>query len=137
MSFAYSSDGLRISKTVNDVTRHYVYDGNLLVAEYTDTEAIVYIYDAFDSPIGFKCRTSSYTADAWDIYWYGKNLQGDIVAIYNSAGTLLVTYEYNAWGATTKSYSNSGGTTTATKNNLTYRGYYPYSCHTVRDGDAC
>ena len=124
MSFAYNSDGLRISKTVNDVTRHYVYDGDLLVAEYTDTEAIVYIYDAFNSPIGFKCRTSSYTADAWDVYWYGKNLQGDIVAVYNSAGTLLMSYEYTAWGGATRYYSNGGGTTTATKNNLTYRGYY-------------
>ena len=124
MSFAYNSDGLRISKTVNGVTRHYVYDGDLLVAEYTDTEAIVYIYDAFDSPIGFKYRSSSYAADVWDVYWYGKNLQGDIVAVYNSAGTLLVSYKYTAWGETTRYYSNGGGTTTAAKNNLTYRGYY-------------
>ena len=124
MSFAYNSDGLRISKTVNGVTRNYVYDGDLLVAEYTDTEAIVYIYDAFDSPIGFKYRTSSYTADAWDIYWYGKNLQGDIVAVYNSAGTLLMSYKYTAWGETTRYYSNGGANTTAVNNNLTYRGYY-------------
>ncbi|MBQ7389734.1 MAG: hypothetical protein IJW02_01355 [Clostridia bacterium] len=124
MSFAYNSDGLRISKTVNGVARSYVYDGELLVAEYTDSETIVYIYDAYDSPIGFKCRTSSYASDTWDVYWYGKNLQGDIISVYSSTGTVLVNYKYNAWGATTKTYSNNGLNTTADKNNLTYRGYY-------------
>ena len=124
MSFAYNSDGLRISKTVNGVTRNYVYDGDLLVSEYTDSDTIVYIYNAYGSPIGFKYRTSTYADDAWDTYWYGKNLQGDIVAIYGSDGTLLVSYKYTAWGETTRYYSNGGGTTTAAKNNLTYRGYY-------------
>ena len=124
MSFSYNDIGLRISKTVNGVTTHYIYDGDLLLSEYTDTQAIVYIYDANTAPIGFKYRSSSYENDAWDIYWYEKNLQGDIVAIYNKSGTKLVTYSYNAWGVTTKSYSNNGSTSTAAKNNLTYRGYY-------------
>ena len=124
MSFSYNDIGLRISKTVNGITTHYLYDGDLLLSEYTDTQAIVYIYDANDSPIGFKYRSSSYENDTWDVYWYEKNLQGDIVAIYNASGTKLVTYSYNAWGVTTKSYSNNGSTSTAAKNNLTYRGYY-------------
>ena len=128
-AYAYNSDGLRISKTKNvgtadEITIHYVYDGDVLVAECSDSETIVYIYDAYDSPIGFKYRSSSYAADTWDVYWYGKNLQGDIASIYSSSGTLLVTYIYNAWGATTKSYSGGGASTTAVKNNLTYRGYY-------------
>ena len=67
MSFAYNSDGLRISKTANGVTRHYVYDGDVLLAEYTNNETIVYIYDAFDSPIGFAYRSSSYSEDTWDV----------------------------------------------------------------------
>ena len=124
MSFAYNDAGLRISKTANDVTTHYVYDGDVLVAEYTNSDTIVYIYDAYDSPIGFKYRSSSYTSDTWDVHWYGKNIQGDIVAVYNASGTKLISYTYNAWGKTTVSYSNSGASTTAVKNNLTYRGYY-------------
>ena len=124
MSFAYNEAGLRISKTVNGVTTHYVYDGDVLLAEYTDSEAIVYIYDAYDKPIGFKYRSGSYASDEWDIYWYEKNLQGDIVSILSSAGTTLVSYTYNAWGVTSKTYSNGGASTTAANNNLTYRGYY-------------
>ena len=51
-------------------------------------------------------------------------MQGDIVEIYSSAGVKLVTYKYDAWGKTTVAYSNNGASTTAVKNNLTYRGYY-------------
>ena len=124
MSFAYNSDGLRISKTVNGVTTHYVYDGDSLLAEYTNTEAIVYIYDANGSPIGFKYRTNTYAEDTWDVYWYGKNIQGDIVAVYNSTGTKLVNYTYNAWGNFITQYHNGGANTSATYNPYTYRGYY-------------
>ena len=124
MSFEYDIDGLRISKTTNGVTTHYVYNGELLLAEYTDTTTVVYIYDANGSPIGLKCRLNSYAEDAWDVYWYGKNLQGDIVNIYNSTGAKIVSYTYTAWGTTTKSYANNGSSTTAIHNNLTYRGYY-------------
>ena len=42
MSFAYNSDGLRISKTVNGVTRHYVYDGDVLLAEYTTVSFAIF-----------------------------------------------------------------------------------------------
>ena len=41
---------------------------------------------------------SSYAEDVWDVFWYEKNLQGDIVAVYNDAGTKLVTYYYDAFG---------------------------------------
>ena len=51
-------------------------------------------------------------------------MQGDIVEIYSSAGVKLVTYKYDAWGKTTVAYSNNGASTTAVKNNLTYRDYY-------------
>ena len=54
MSFTYNEEGLRVSKTVNGVTTQYIYDGSLLVAEYDNSKIIVYIYDAFGTPIGFK-----------------------------------------------------------------------------------
>ena len=124
MSFAYNDEGIRVSKTVNGVTTHYVYSGNLLISEYTDTATIVYIYDVNGSPIGFRYRLNTYADDVWDTYWYVKNVQGDIVDIYSSAGVKLVTYKYDAWGNTTVAYSNNGANTTAVNNNLTYRGYY-------------
>ena len=123
-SYTYNDEGIRTSKTVGDVTTYYLYSGSLLISEYTDTETIIYIYDANGSPLGFKYRLSTYAEDAWDTYWYEKNMQGDIVAIYSENGTKLVSYVYDAWGNTSISYSNGGASTTAVNNRLTYRGYY-------------
>ena len=70
-------------------------------------------------------RTTSYAKDVWDTFWYEKNLQGDIVAVYNSSGTKLASYNYtDAWGNFTVSYSNGGASTGAAYNSFHYRGYY-------------
>ena len=58
------------------------------------------------------------------MYYYEKNLQGDVVAVYNSSGTKLISYAYSAWGETTTTYHNGGASTTAINNPYTYRGYY-------------
>ena len=70
-------------------------------------------------------RTTSYAEGAFDIFWYEKNLQGDIIAIYNNAGIKVATYTYtDAWGNHTVSYSNGGASTGAAYNPFRYRGYY-------------
>ena len=125
MSFVYNDEGIRTSKTVNGVETVYYVNGGQIVAEKTGTRTIVYIYDASGAPIGMMYRTTSYAEDVWDVFWYEKNLQGDIVAVYNSSGTKLVTYDYyDAWGNYTVSYPNNGATTGAQYNPFRYRGYY-------------
>ena len=70
-------------------------------------------------------RTDSYAEDKFDLFWFEKNLQGDIVAVYDNSGTKVVTYMYNdAWGNHIVSYSNGGGSTGAQYNPFRYRGYY-------------
>jgi len=85
---------------------------------------ILYLYEADGSPIGIQYRNTSYAEDVFDTYWYEKNLQGDIVAVYNQAGTKLIAYNYDAWGNASITYSNGGASTTATYNPFRYRGYY-------------
>ena len=123
-SYTYNDEGIRTRKTVGGVTTYYLYSGSLLISEYTDTETIIYIYDANGSPLGFKYRLNTYAEDAWDTYWYEKNMQGDIVAIYSENGTKLISYLYDAWGNASISYTGGGASTTAVNNRLTYRGYY-------------
>ena len=125
MSFEYNDEGIRTSKTVNGVETTYYVNGGQIIAEKTGTRTIVYIYDALGAPIGMMYRTTTYAEDVWDVFWYEKNLQGDIVAVYNSSGIKLVTYDYyDAWGNYTVSYSNNGATTGAQYNPFRYRGYY-------------
>ena len=57
-------------------------------------------------------------------YVFVKNIQGDIIGIYDDEGTCLVTYTYDAWGNVTVSYSNGGASTAAKYNPFRYRGYY-------------
>ena len=122
VTYGYDDTGLRISKTVNGVEHKYYYDGDLLIYEEYGDDMLIYIYDENGSPIGFKYRTKSYAVDNFDSYIYAKNLQGEIVAIYNTSGTVVVTYTYDAWGnvTTTGSLANTIGA----YNPLRYRGYY-------------
>ena len=63
-------------------------------------------------------------------YWYDKNLQGDIVGVHNSAGTLVAQYVYDAWGnhrqITDGSCNDVSADTShiANINPFRYRGYY-------------
>ena len=113
-----------ISKTKNGTVTTYYYDGNKLVAEVTGNEIVVYLYDANGSPVGMQYRNDTYTKNKWDTYWFEKNLQGDILGVYNSTGTKLVSYSYDPWGKVYIHYTSGGANTSAAKNSLMYRGYY-------------
>ena len=73
-SFTYNDEGIRTGK-ISSSGKHtrYILDGSKIVAETTDTETIVYIYDETGSPIGVQYRLNSYAEDAWDTLWYEKN----------------------------------------------------------------
>ena len=86
------------------------------------------MYDESGAPIGINYRTSAYAENVFDAFYFEKNLQGDIVAIYNDSGVRIGTYTYDAWGNFTVS-TTSG--ITATERNIVryynpfrYRGYY-------------
>ena len=71
-----------------------------------------------------RYRNDTYAEDVWDVYWYKKNLEGDILGVYNSTGTKLVSYTYDPWGKVYIRYISGGASTSAAKNSLMYRGYY-------------
>ena len=53
-------------------------------------------------------------------YYYRKNLQGDILAIYDCNGNMLGEYEYDAWG----NILSQGDSELLSINPFRYRGYY-------------
>ncbi len=89
---------------------------------------LVYLYDESGAPIGLQYRNKTYEKYDFDTYYFEKNLQGDIIAIYTEAGTKIGSYTYDAWGNCT--VSTESGTTTIQKqivrtlNPFRYRGYY-------------
>ena len=68
---------------------------------------------------------ATYAENVWDVFWYEKNIQGDIVAVYNQAGTKLISYTYDAWGNFITTYHNgTSSSSIAAQNPFRYRGYY-------------
>ena len=124
MSFEYNADGIRTAKTVNGITTKYYLDGSKIIGEITPSYSIVYLYDSNGTPVGMQYRKSSYASGVYDVFFFEKNLQGDIVAVYGSDGTKYIEYSYDAWGKFTTSYSNGGASTGAKNNPFKYRGYY-------------
>jgi len=55
------------------------------------------------------------------VYYYRKNLQGDIVSVVDESGVVFASYVYDAWGKVTISYSKNN---IAGYNPFLYRGYY-------------
>ena len=53
-------------------------------------------------------------------YYFQCNIQGDVVGVYISAGTKVVTFTYDAFGKCTV----SGDINLAMACNIRYRGYY-------------
>ena len=88
----------------------------------------MYLYDESGAPIGLQYRNKTYGTYTFDTYYFEKNLQGDIIAIYTESGTKIGSYTYDAWGNCT--VSTESGTTTIQKrivrtlNPFRYRGYY-------------
>ena len=121
-TFTYDDEGRRTSKSNGSVTTYYYYNGNSLIAEVsTNGEIVVYAYDSFGSPVSFGYFSGSGT---WEEYFYEKNVQGDIIGIYNTSGVALVKYAYDACGnIASTTYQNGGSSTNANKNSLFYRGY--------------
>ena len=125
LSFTYNHDGIRTSKTVNGVVHNYTVSGSLILTEEWGTNLVVYLYDANGAPVGMRYRTSSMAEGVFYTFWFDKNAQGDVVAVYNETGTKVLSYTYDAWGNKTTTVHNSSGTNSyAQYNAITYRGYY-------------
>jgi len=125
MSFSYNSEGIRTTKTVSGVTTTYYLSGSKIIAEANPSYTVIYLYEADGSPYGFQYISStSSSATAWESYVFEKNLQGDIVAVYDPWGAKYISYSYDAWGNATVTYHNGGESTKAAKNPFRYRGYY-------------
>ena len=123
--YTYNDEGIRTSKTVTGTTHYYTLNGSQILTEQFGNIFIVYLYDESGSPIGMQYRTNSMAEGTFYTYLFEKNLQGDIIAVYNTSGTKLISYYYDAWGNFVKTTHNISGTNVGAQYNpFTYRGYY-------------
>ena len=110
----YNENGLRVKKTVNGVVTDYTLHGKNVVHMTKGNDELHFFYDAQNRPAVVVYNNVSYA--------YVKNLQGDIVALLNGAGNVVVSYAYDAWGAPIGK-SGSMAERLGTVQPFRYRGY--------------
>ena len=113
---------------VTSYSKTFYYDnaGRLLTESINETaygvgntsRAINFIYDE-SSMIGFEYSNGTDES----VYYYQRNLLGDVIAIYDTTGTKVVEYAYDAWGNCTIT-SSTTNYNLAHANPIRYRGYY-------------
>ena len=143
--YEYNADGLRTRKVNADGTyADYYWVGSTLLAEVqykangAFTRTLMFLHDEKGAIVGIGVKNAG---DArFTHYYYAKNLQGDVVAIYRSDyteakgyyPTLVASYEYDPWGKVTSVKGSSGAILSleaypnhiAHVNPIRYRGYY-------------
>ena len=124
ITYKYGADGVRTEKTVNGTVHKYYAEGETLHFE-TRTNAgggmqrLWYYYDG-SGICGIEYNGS--------VYYFQKNLQGDVTLISDGNGNLAAQYVYDAWG--NHKVLNANGTEITDEsfignvNPIRYRGYY-------------
>ena len=97
-----------------------------------------YLYDESNNAVGFGIYYPTDTSPNWQYYYFGKNIQGDVIALYRSdynssngtySPTLVATYSYDPWGTPTGIYDANGNSISQTADHVAaynpfrYRGY--------------
>ncbi len=111
VSYTYDANGKRIQQVVNGETYDYLYSGDLLIRQTNGTNTLDFQYDSTGTAVSFKYNGV--------LYYYIRNIQGDVTAITDSTGTIVAEYQYDAWG-NILSYTGA----MASINPIRYRGYY-------------
>ena len=107
-SYTYNASGIRTGKTVGTTTTQYFLDGTKILAqkdtvsasESTTTETLMQFIYGVDGILGFTLNNQN--------YYYKKNLQNDIIAIYDNNLQIIAKYDYDAWGNHKISYLEDG-----------------------------
>ena len=113
VQMSYDSNGMRTQKSVDGAKTNYYYDSNKnLIALVKGNDTLLFYYDSDGSATSFSYNGT--------MYFYVKNLQGDVIRIIDLAGTEVASYVYDAWG---NIKDTKGEPTIREINPIRYRGY--------------
>ena len=107
--------------TVNGTKSEFVYLDGKLVYEKRGGDDIFYLYDSYGNISNIRWYKNGASSPT-NIYVI-TNRQGDVLGLYDYAGTRKVSYEYDAWGNTV-SVTDISQDNWSTLNPFRYRGYY-------------
>ena len=108
-TFAYDGAGRRVSK--GNISFTYDSNGRLL----KQSNGLEFVYDN-SGVIGVKYNNAQ--------YFYRRDCQGNIIALIDSSGNVVVEYKYDAWGNHEAIVADEDFVALAEINPFRYRGYY-------------
>ena len=114
ISYKYNLNGIRTSKTVNNVTTNYYLEDTSIIFEDRNGTMLYYLYNG-DELLGFIYNNNT--------YYYHKNMFEDIIGIYDSSYNEIVTYKYDSWG-NIKNITDNSNVNLGIINPFRYRSYY-------------
>ena len=117
VKYAYDMAGVRSSKQVGDTTYSYTTLSGKVMRQQWGNKSLEFVYDDGNQPFAMIYNDGS----AAELYYYLVNAQGDVAAILDSSGTMVASYNYDAWGSCT--VYNSSDAAIGDLNPLRYRGY--------------
>ena len=120
-TYSYDENGIRTSKTVNDITTYYNTKDGVILSQTDGTNTMCFQYDNSGTPLGFVYNGIQ--------YFYVTNQMGDVLGITEANGNLIAQYLYDEWGKLLSiDTADEDGSTAyreiAEANPLRYRGYY-------------
>lgn len=117
--YEYNEQGLRTKKDwygSPNITSSYYYDGDRLVTEVRNSDRLDFLYDEAGLLYGFILNNASK-------YFYVRDILQNILGIIDESGTLVVQYDYNAFGKIL-SVTDTSGLSIGELNPFRYKGYY-------------
>ena len=105
-TYAYDMSGVRSSKTVSTTKYEFTTLSGLVMRQTWGNQALYFLYDDSNQPYALVYKSSATATPA--LYYYLLNVQGDVVALMNTSGTIVARYSYDPWGVPT--VMNSSGT---------------------------
>ncbi|GFP74301.1 DNRLRE domain-containing protein [Clostridium fungisolvens] len=114
ISYKYNDDGIRTEKNVNGVITKYHLIDNRVTYETNGTDIIYYTYDNSNTLVSMNLNGVE--------YYYIKNVQGDIIGLFDKTGAQVVSYTYDSWGKLI-SIDGTLASSVGTKNPYRYREY--------------
>ena len=99
VSYSYDLLGRRASRTQNGTSEYYAYDGDHVVFDLDDSRRLkrFYGYGPGIDNILFMQKYST-SGSLLATYYYIKDHQNTVLAVTDSSGNIVESYEYDAWG---------------------------------------
>ena len=97
VSYTYDVSGRRTARIENGVTNLFVYNGNQIVADLDGDGNVLRTY-TWGSGIDNLLALTTYSTTATNTYYPIKDHQNSILALVDGTGSVVETYQYDAYG---------------------------------------